>query len=356
MTWRSFWRFMLATALALGAGLYVLVVAIDPYDSLATSLPLTREPMVQNQRFSYPALARDARFDSAVIGTSTTRLLRPARLDTALGGRFVNLSMNSATAYEQSQILALFVRRHPAPRTVIIGIDAIWCAVGDDPPRLTERPFPPWLYDDNPWNDYLHLFNFPTLEQAGRMVAYLFGLRPARYGRDGYGDFLPPVSDYDLARARTHLYGGPTPKTKAPVTPPFRPTVAARAAWRYPTHARLGAMLASLPAKTRKLLMVVPYHLYSQPAPGSLAAAQWAECKRRVAALVAATPNAVALDFMIPSSITRRDENYWDPLHYTTAIADRLVAYLGQGLAERRGAADVFAFLAEGVVGGDSKP
>ncbi len=75
---------------------------VDPFDTLPLSPPAERWPVATDARFSFPALARAARFDSAVFGTSTSRLLRPAVLDPAFGARFANLAMNDATVYEQA--------------------------------------------------------------------------------------------------------------------------------------------------------------------------------------------------------------------------------------------------------------
>ncbi len=344
MDWRRFWRD--ATAATLAAALFVAaaIVVVDPYDNIFFSPPLERAPVASNQRYSYPALARAPRFDSAVFGTSTVRLLRPGLLDRELGGRFANLAINSGTAYEQSRLLELFARSHGAIRTVIVGIDNVWCDIGAAPPRYTFREFPEWMYDENPWNDLLHLYNLKTLEVLGRQVAYLAGLRPPKYGRDGYAVFLPPDSRYDLARARRNLYGGDgTPRPPAPGGPP--PSAAERAAWTYPAHPTLAAMLRRLPAATRKVLLFVPYHVTRQGAPGSRTFAQWQECKRRLVALASEVGNADVLDFMIPSEITRRDGNYWDGQHYRVAVADRLPALIAEGLRTRRGRADLFRYL-----------
>ena len=73
----------------------------------------TRAPVATNARFSFPALARSAKFDSAVFGTSTSRLLRPVMLDPEFGARFANLAMNDATAYEQARILRRVRAAHP---------------------------------------------------------------------------------------------------------------------------------------------------------------------------------------------------------------------------------------------------
>lgn len=148
--------------MALGgtAFVYVAVILVDPYDTLFLSPPFERAPVVTNQRFSFPALARNPKFDSAIFGTSTSRLLRPEQLNGLLGASFVNLSMNSGTPYEQSQIFNLFARHHPRARAIIFAIDNPWCGSEDGYAKFTFRRFPPWLYDEDRWNDFLHLLDF----------------------------------------------------------------------------------------------------------------------------------------------------------------------------------------------------
>ena len=85
--------------------IYAFVVLVDPFDTLPLSPPADRVPVATNARFAFPALARSPKFDSAIFGTSTSRLLRPAVLNAAFGARFANLAMNAATAYEQSRLL-----------------------------------------------------------------------------------------------------------------------------------------------------------------------------------------------------------------------------------------------------------
>lgn len=345
MAWRSFWRTVLGTACGLAAILYAAVAVIDPYDTLWFSPPLDRAPVTTNQRFSYPAIARKARFDSVVIGSSTSRLLRPAKLEEVLGGRFANLALNSGTAYEQGRILGLFARHHPDARTAIFGIDNVWCQTGLNYAKFTSRPFPPWLYDEDPWNDLVHMFNLPSLEEAGRQAAFLLGLRAKKYDRNGYANFLPPIAEYDLARARQNIYGAAGPRRIAPVTPPVVLDEAKRAAWRFPVHRLLRDMLAALPEATRKIVIFVPYHAVNQPVPGSRSAAFWRECKQRIAKVADDFANSFVLDFMIPSEITRRDENYWDYLHTTVEIGDRVSELIAQGLRRRCGIAGLMRYL-----------
>jgi len=99
MTWSTFLRWLLGASSVLAMLLYAFILLLDPYEVVPFAPSLARAPVSTNQRFSYPALARDASFDSAVIGTSTMRLLDPEYLDALTGARFVNLAMNSATAH-----------------------------------------------------------------------------------------------------------------------------------------------------------------------------------------------------------------------------------------------------------------
>ncbi len=345
--WRRFLKVLAATVLSAGLSLYSLLLVVDGYDTVWFAPAFDREPVTSNQRFSFPALARKARFDSAIIGTSTARLLQPRALDALFGARFVNLAMNDATAWEEAQIFAVFRRHHPNPRAVILGIDAVWCAPGDDYRKLTPRPFPAWMYDDDRWNDLLHLFNLPALEETGRQAAYLTGLRKPKYGKDGYTTFLPPDSEYDLVRARANIYSadGGHPTRPDPVVPPVVLSEAEARAINFPMHGLLKDMLDALPPATLKILPVMPYHLRHQPQPGSRRAAEWVECKRRIAAMIALQRNAHIVDFMIASDITGRDENYWDPLHYTQAVAAVLTQAIGDAVLEHRDGQGLYRYF-----------
>ena len=310
------------------AGLtYGFIACVDPHAHLAWSPRAERALVNGNQRFSYPAVARDPRFDSFVLGTSTTRMLEPRHLDTRLGGRFANLSMNSATAYEQSRLHELIVKARAGSRlrTLLIGIDISWCRVAQSVQRYTFRHFPEWLYDESPFNDYLHIFNAETLEQAAKQVQYWRGHLEPKYQSDGYKSFLPDPSEYDLERARTNIYGQPLPKSKPDGRPMSAELNRESATWQYPSHALLKAMLHNTPRATQVILMIVPYHWFHQAVTGTKDGARWHECKRRIAQLASARPGALLLDFMIDSPLTRNDENYWDKLHFGARTAAQIV-------------------------------
>jgi len=302
---------------------------VDPYGSIPFSPPLARTPMATNQRYSYPAFARDTAFASALVGTSTSRLLQPAALNAHMGGRFVNLSMNSATAYEEARILEVFAAAHEAPKTVVVGVDVSWCSVEDKLTKYTFRRFPEWMYDSNRWNDIVHMLEFKTFEVLGKQMGYMLGVKEAKYGRDGYADFLPADDAYELDKVRKELYSAVT--TKRRNASPAGVTAQEKASWQFPSHPLLRDMLNTLPASTRKVLYFVPYHEFYQPAHGTLSAAQWRACKDRVVEMAGQTENAVVLDFMLSSPLPRQDDNYWDPLHYTRHVADRFVTLIAAG-------------------------
>lgn len=332
--WRHCFGFAAGTAFACVAIIYAFLVLVDPFDTLPLSPPAERWPVATNARYSFPALARAARFDSAIFGTSTSRLLRPAELDPAMDARFVNLAMNDATVYEQAKLMDVFRRAHPVPRIVMVGLDVRWCVTGDAYQKLTSRPFPEWMYQPDRWPGYLHMFNLYSVQEAGQQFGILIGIKRPVYGRDGYTSFVPPDSEYDPARAAAHL------RQAGPEVPPG-PHSGPPATWRYPALETLASELARWPATTRKIVFFVPYNHVLFPPSDSAGAEVWNECKRRVVAIAADIPETLVVDFMRPSPITDTDTNYWDPLHYRAEVADRLAhdlaaAMRGEATADGR--------------------
>lgn len=325
------------------------IATLDPYGSRVAAGQAARPLMDLNQRFMYPQLVRSARFNAAIFGTSTMRLLDPAGLSRGLGMEVVNLAMNAATPWEQTQMAELFTRLTAAPKAVIWGIDANWCELDATTPekRLTPRPFPPWLYDDNPWNDWPELINLTTLEIASRLLAHRVGLMPERIRGDGYEVFTPPEDQYDLARARYHLFrnhGGVAPDL-TPLDQPQLVSQAERAGWRFPALDWLDGALAGFSAATLKLIVLPPVHLGSLPREGSAEWQRYQACKAELRKL-AARHGVTTVDYAHASAITSEDTNYWDPLHFRLPIARRLETDLLAVAAGREPAADGSAVVA----------
>jgi len=326
--WRRFISVFFKVFISGLGAIYLFILLVDPFDIIPFALPLERAMVsVTSQRHMYPQIVRSGRFNSFVIGTSSIRLLDPKLLDQEFDARFANVAMNSATAWEQQKMMEYIIHKAGPPKVLIVGLDHVWCNSHADRERITARGFPDWMYDDNPWNDYLYLLNSSTLEIAGRLVAYQFGFHHLRMRFDGYQVFVPPESKYDVTRARQHIWDSRKSEPPPDVPPPPLLPVE-RAALTFPALAWLDATLAKLPRSTLAILAFMPAHVVAQPWPGTHAAAIEAECKARIAD-IARIRGAKVVDWRINSVLTRNDANFWDRFHYRVPIATRIAEQLG---------------------------
>jgi hypothetical protein len=334
IAWDQCLKVVLGGLAGLLAVAFAFIVLMNPYGHLPLRLFGAHVIMDINQRFQYPAIVRSGVFDSAVIGTSTSRLLDPDHLDARFGGRFANLAMNDARAWEQYQLALLFLRQQPRPKTLLIGLDRVWCDQNADVDRITTRGFPEWLYDDNVWNDWLYLLNPLTLEFAGRVAAHRVGLRPPRIPANGFEIFVPPESAYDPVKVDKLLWKG-GPREIAPVVPPYATSEVDLLSWGFPALAWLEQILAATPVTTRRLLVFMPVHVVSQPVPGSRVAAREQVCKSHIAE-ISRRYEAALIDFRIRSALTTIDANYWDPLHYRLPVAHSIVDAIARAVSTRQ--------------------
>lgn len=328
-------RFLRVFFVSLGASFFVcagLIVLMNPYGNLPKLAFAQHVITDQQQRFQYPGIIRTRDFDSAIFGTSSIRLLDPADLDPALG-RFANLAMNDARAWEQYMLMKLFLRHVAAPRTMVVGIDSVWCAPNADADRVTRRTFPEWMFDESLTNDWPNMLNFRTLEIAGRQVAARLGLRAPALPPNGFRVFTPPDAEYDLERARQHLYGqAPRALPKPQVSPVVLPD-AERQALPFPALRWLQEIAQAAPAETRFVALFVPTHAGNVPAAGTREAAIYAECRRQIIEIARARKGSV-VDFRFRSPLTEADTNFWDPLHYRVPIARKIAQAINAATLE----------------------
>jgi hypothetical protein len=342
VSWHQSNRIFLTTFIGILAAIYLFILLVDPYGVVPFSPPFER-PIMSAQRQMYPQILRTGRYDSILVGTSTSRLLDPAALDRAFGGHFASLAMPSATALEQVRLIDYFRRTVAAPKALFIGLDHEWC-YRESSARLREnadareKDFPAWAFDENRWNDLLYLLNTSTLEVAGRTVGRLLGMIPEKLREDGFEVFVPPESAYDLARARAKIFGPGAPHLA--VAPPLRELSAAeRNAMEFLALPWLDDSLAAIPDTTRKVLMFPPVHTNAIPAPGSYGDAREAECKRRVTA-IARRRGAILVDWRIVSPLTTEDSHFWDSLHVRLPVAYGLIDDLAHAVNEGRESPD----------------
>ena len=323
MSWKKYWIKLICTTLIVGLCVYSLIIIVDPYDTLKFSYPAKREPIVSNQRFSYPSIAQKDFHDSAIIGTSTIRLLNPENLNPVFDAKFVNLAMNSTTAYEQYKILKLFISSHENIKFLMVGVDLAWCDTNVEPKKLTFRPFPTWLYDKNEFNDYLNMFSARGLENSVRLIEYWLGKREAKYNGDGYHNFVGDDSRYDLQKAVTNIYGSIENKIsfEEKLSNKNNKGSSSNESLQFPVHKLyLSKIFDSLNDDVIKLIVFVPYHYrhtYRQHE-------NFNECKNKLIKFSHKYKNTHLVDFMFDSEITNNDSNYWDVQHYRIHIAEKM--------------------------------
>lgn len=332
--WTPFARTLLLTILGLAAAILVFATVLNPYGNLPVKVFGQHVIMDINQRFQYPAVIRSQLFDSAVIGTSTSRLLEPAHLNKTFGGNFANLAMNSATAWEQYELTKLLLRHWRKPKTILFGIDTVWCETNADKRRITKRGFPEWMYDANPWNDWLYIFNGKAIEIAGRQIAYRLGFEKPRIPFDGFEIFVPPDTEYDIEKARQHIWRGP-PRDIAPKVPAVEVSTNERASWEFPAIAWFDELMLSIPEGTNVIVAYMPVHAAAIPKPGTMSAAKENECKSRI--LTSANGRAAhVVDFRLQSDITTNDTNYWDNLHFRLPIGAVIINGISEAIRTRQ--------------------
>jgi hypothetical protein len=344
VAWRRYVRVAMGTIIGVLALCYGFLLLVDPYDNLPFSPDFDRKQVISSQRFFYPALARNPRFDSAIIGNSSVRLLRPEQLNGSLGGNFVNLAMNAASSWEQRQIFNVFQRSHETIENVLIGIGVHnWCGeVGTHEKFIgmyTAKDFPEWMYDEKTSNNLPRL-DTTSLHHAWKQLLYMTGMRGGRFGDDGYTVFTNPQSEYDIKKARFKIYSSTSPKERKPQLPPVEMSSTERSEIPLPALVWLWQMLDTLPSSTRKIIVFAPQHVYYQSTPGSRQEIVWAECKQRIAEVASTRSNAFVIDFMFPSEITTTDSNYWDPMHYNIHVAEKLGNLIGEAVIQRTGSSN----------------
>jgi hypothetical protein len=311
---RLLWRFAAGTVLT-GAMVAALLLLLDPYDTGRFSLLPSNGVANFGQRLAFASIARRREVDTAIIGNSTIQLIDPARLSRLTGRQTVSLAVPGTGPVEQL-VLADYFRRHHASDpdlTFVFGLDQSWCSTAD--PVTPSYPFPFWLYSNDRFDYVINMMRYKTVEAAARRLKLLAGLeRPAR--PDGY-------HDYDTGKV-WHA-------------PEFAESLAAgsseTAATGFSTVHLLRRFIATLAPAARVVLIFPPRYIGAIPSAGSSAAAVLAACKHAYRLLAEARPNTWVLDFLVDGPFTRREEDYWDAIHYrgpvARAIEDRVADVLG---------------------------
>ena len=161
--WKRFFRILFISCSSLFIAGYLFILIVDPYGMLPLQFDFDRSPAGGDRRYWLPHMAKNSQFDSAIIGSSTIRLLNPDDLNPLFNSRFVNLGIEGASLFEQEAIFDVYLRYHPRPKIIIFGADLAYF----DPEHFgvvtKAMNFPEWMYDENPFNDLLP-YNWRTIQ------------------------------------------------------------------------------------------------------------------------------------------------------------------------------------------------
>lgn len=325
--------FVLVLALGVGGAL-LFVMIVDPLGISPISALGTEDIAYNNRRQAVPQIIRSGRYDSFVVGSSTTINLDPKWIESSFGGRTANVAIHGATPYEESRVLGLVSGQRP--KRVLLGLDATWCAPnpGDYHPWW---PFPEWLYDDFRITDVGRLLNWHVIRLAAEKLEIAFKFRSPYVLANGYETRLPKDAAWTAAGARARLYA-PAPHPVVLDARPIEPKG-------FPAIALLRKSVEKLPEATELIVLFMPVHFSSLPAQPSDAYSRLENCKQEVAHAVHGQ-NTHVIDYMRLSSITGDDSHFWDSLHLRDAVAKNLVELTRDATLQQASSADgAFRYL-----------
>jgi hypothetical protein len=280
-----------------------LIIAVDPYGAFAFSPHWMRGEgrlymsggYMQEMRYIVPRLARDPTFDSAIIGNSSCQAISPETLNVELGGNWVNLCLGGAPTHEQAFALSAFLRHHAPPRAILWAIFPDTCSADPGPDFNAHVAFPIPLYVPSLVHFEL-LFNGEALRQAALQVLERLGRKaflpapalPESYYQNGEWNVFESLP-YDLStaarRARIYLPAANLNSLGASLNRPF------------PSHQNISGTVHLVPADTRKILVLMPFHGHVVPVAGSESDRRLSQCKDSLAKIAANVPNGYFVDF-----------------------------------------------------------
>lgn len=305
LKWRRWLVAFLSVPLIGISVILAFLVAVDPYDTGKFALMDVHGVDDWNTRTAIPSRARDPQFDAAVIGNSTIQRLNPTELSQATGLRFVQLYMIGGSPHEVLAVLDLYMRHHPRPRALVVGVDPSWCVHdGSD----AARNFPYWLYDRSFFEYAVRLISWQTFEHAFQRIGMALGWRE-RKRADGFANY-------------EELWPPPFRNANRPRDPKPAPSEAERNV--FPAIALLDAAIKKIPIEVPIVLLAPPTFHTTVPQPGSVGVLEQTACHGALARIVAGRPHSNFINYRVDNELTRNADNFADFIHYREIIARKM--------------------------------
>ena len=312
------WRNWLLLVLSLGAVasvvLWLAVVLIDPFSTGRFALTQQIDITTTNSRLADAALARDQRFNGAILGDSVAITLDPTVVARGSNWRLAQLGLYAAGAAEVVAVAREFERHHREGRTLeVFVLSNRWCDIG--PGALKGPvPFPQWLYGSSDATYLSRLLSPQAVSLAVMRLKIWLGKARPELREDGYLDRIFEPASGSLPNQRPAQ--GPAP------TAPF------------PVIDTLAAHIAALPDNRAIAVVFAPLYAGILPVAGSAAAARLDACKQRLQDVAARRPGAAYLDLMTENSLTEAAANYFDAIHLATPGVSKFGSDIAHLIAE----------------------
>jgi len=283
------------------------IILIDPYDTGYFPSLLGPGVVDDNDVTAIAGRGRDSRFNAAIFGNSHGLLLDPARLTPATGLRFVQLTTLGSGPREQLALIRYFLRRHTDVKALVLAADRMWCT-HDPTLRNTLVPasyrFPDWLFG----------------ESRLRYVANMLSLRPFRLMRRRILLAMGRIAPIDPVGVAAYPANWDFAAEPDAIPEPPIPLNGRQVSTAFPAIDGLEALLATLGREIAVVVAMPPLHSTLLPQPGTLQAAELANCKARLARAVAGRRGGF-LDFLVDSPLSRERSNFFDLQHIRENVA-----------------------------------
>lgn len=126
-------------------------------------------PLVENERYHNPGIAKNIRFDSVLVGSSMVQNSRVSDFDKTMHCKTVKLSFAAGRLCEYNKIINLSYENNEL-KNVFWGLDVYSLMDNAEDDEAALNALPQYLYDKNPFNDVSYLLNYDILKLSVRTV------------------------------------------------------------------------------------------------------------------------------------------------------------------------------------------
>ena len=325
--WGRFLALYLGSVLALCGVLITTILVLDPYDCGRWGIAPSVGVPVMGQRLANASRGRDSNFESAIIGNSRIQLVDPGRLSQLTGRRFVSLTIPGTGPAEQLIVARWFLDHHRgSAKALVFGLDTPWCQTNGTLAPL--NPFPFWLYSESALSYAAGMVSWKSFDSVTRKIKLLAGLHE-RARPDGYDNY-EDGRVWDVAAAEQRMGKREEPGTVPGAIEPKLENPS------WPGIAGLGRLVEGLPPDVVVALVFPPALIRALPPAKSVAAVKLETCKQEVRTLAAKRPGTTIIDLLADADLARRDDLFWDNIHYRGAVARRIETEIASALQGAR--------------------